>query len=37
MNNEKYNTKMFEDIKHNDEQGNEYWKGRKLQMVIEYL
>ena len=36
MNNEKYNTKMFEDIKHIDEQGNEYWEARELQIVLEY-
>ena len=37
MNNEKYNTKMFEDIKHIDEQGNEYWEARELQIVLEYV
>ena len=36
MNIEKYNTKMFEDIKHIDEQGNEYWEARELQIVLEY-
>lgn len=37
MNIEKYNIKMFEDIKHIDEQGNEYWKARELQIVLEYV
>ena len=37
MNNEKYNTKMFEDIKPIDEQGNEYWEARELQIVLEYV
>jgi DNA-damage-inducible protein D len=27
---------MFEDIKHIDEQGQEYWKARELQIVLEY-
>ena len=36
MNIEKYNTKMFEEIKHIDEQGNEYWEARELQIVLEY-
>ena len=37
MNIEKYNTKMFEEIKHIDEQGNEYWEARELQIVLEYM
>ena len=36
MNIEKYNIKMFEDIKHIDEQGNEYWNARELQIVLDY-
>ena len=28
--------KMFEDIKHIDEDGNEYWYARELQRVLEY-
>ena len=28
--------KMFEDIKHIDKDGNEYWYARKLQRVLEY-
>ena len=36
MNIEKYSIKMFEDIKHIDEQGNEYWEARELQIVLEY-
>ena len=27
---------MFEDIKHFDEYGNEYWYARELQRVLEY-
>ena len=27
---EKYNEKIFEDIKHIDEYGNEYWYAREL-------
>ena len=29
-------SKMFEDIKHVDESGNEYWKARELQKILEY-
>lgn len=36
MNIEKYNIKMFEDIKHIDEHGNEYWEARELELVLEY-
>ena len=28
--------KMFEDIKHIDEEGNEYWSARELTKVLEY-
>ena len=31
-----YTEKMFEDIKHIDEYGNEYWYARELQRVLEY-
>ena len=33
---EKYNEKNFEDIKHIDECGNEYWYARELQQVLDY-
>ena len=32
----KYTSKTFEDIKHIDEYGNEYWYARELQKVLEY-
>jgi len=32
----KNNNKMFEDIKHIDENGNDYWFARELQEVLEY-
>ena len=32
----KYTSKAFEDIKHIDEYGNEYWFVRDLQKVLEY-
>ena len=32
----KYNSKIFEDIKHIDENGNEYWYARELQQILEY-
>lgn len=32
----KYTSKTFEDIKHIDEYGNEYWLARGLQKVLEY-
>ena len=32
----KYNETVFEDIKHVDEYGNEYWLARELQNVLEY-
>ena len=31
-----YTEKVFEDIKHIDEEGNEYWLARELQVVLEY-
>lgn len=37
MNNiEKYNEKTFEDIKHIDEHGDEYWEARELQQILGY-
>ena len=33
---ENYNEKIFENIKHIDEKGNEYWLGRELMMVLKY-
>jgi len=33
----KYNEKTFEDIKHTNEFGNEYWEARDLQKVLEYV
>jgi len=35
-NSNKYNEKTFEDIKHIDENGNEFWSARDLQKVLEY-
>ena len=31
-----YTENLFEDIKHIDENGNEYWEARELQKVLEY-
>ena len=31
-----YTEKMFEDIKHIDEDGNEYWYARELMLMLEY-
>ena len=31
-----YKEKMFEDIKHIDENGNEYWNARELMPLLEY-
>lgn len=31
-----YTEKMFEDIKHVDEEGNEYWLARELMLMLEY-
>ncbi len=38
MNNiiEEYNEKTFENIKHFDEIGNEYWEARELMPLLEY-
>ena len=38
MNNEleNYKEKTFEDIKHIDELGNEYWEARELMTALEY-
>lgn len=33
---EKYSEKIFEDIKHVDEYGNEYWEARELMVILEY-
>ena len=33
---ELYKEKTFDDIKHIDENGNEYWEARELQVVLEY-
>ena len=33
---EKYNEKTFENIKHFDEFGNEYWEARELMPLLEY-
>lgn len=32
-----YTDKNFEDVKHIDEYGNEYWEARELQKVLEYV
>lgn len=31
-----YTEKLFEDIKHKDENGNEYWIARELMPLLEY-
>ena len=33
---ELYKEKIFDDIKHTDEYGNEYWFARELQFILEY-
>ncbi len=33
---EKYKEKVFDDIKHIDKNGNEYWEARELQKMLEY-
>lgn len=33
---EKYGKKVFDDIKHLDRNGNEYWLARELQFILEY-
>ena len=32
-----YTEKMFEDIKHIDENGNKYWNARELMPMLEYV
>lgn len=32
----KVNNNIFENIKHLDEKGNEYWLARELQKILEY-
>ena len=32
----KYTEKVFEDIKHVDQYGNEYWSARELQLILNY-
>jgi len=36
MNIEKYNEKIFEEIKRIDENGNEYWEAREFKDILEY-
>lgn len=31
-----YNKKTFDDIKHIDESGNEYWLAHELQLTLDY-
>ena len=33
---EEYKEKTFDNIKHMDEQGNEYWEARELQQILGY-
>lgn len=33
---EEYKETMFEDIKHIDKNGDEYWEARELQQILEY-
>ena len=33
---EQYTEKIFEEIKHLDEEGNEYWEARELMTILEY-
>lgn len=33
---EKYTEKTFDDIKHIDEKGKEYWEARELMIILEY-
>ena len=33
---QEYNEKIFDDIKHIDECGNEYWEARELQKILDY-
>ena len=32
-----YTERVFEDIKHIDENGNEYWEARELISILEYI
>ncbi|MBQ8892374.1 MAG: hypothetical protein IJ068_05905 [Bacilli bacterium] len=34
---ENYQERTFEDIKHIDELGNEYWEARELMPMLEYI
>ena len=36
LNVKEYNSKLFDSIKHIDEDGNEYWFARELQSILEY-
>ena len=36
INNKKYNNQTFEDIKHIDENGTEYWYARELMSILQY-
>lgn len=31
-----YTEKTFEDIKHSDDNGNEFWEARELQQILGY-
>ena len=31
-----YTEKTFEDIKHSDDNGNEFWEARELQQILDY-
>ena len=33
---EQYTEKIFEEIKHIDEEGNEYWEARELMTILDY-
>ena len=33
---DRYTNNIFENIKHTDEYGNEYWQARELSKVLEY-
>lgn len=36
MTTDSYNEKMFEEIKHINEYGEEYWEARELMALLEY-
>ena len=36
MNELDINNNVFEQIKHTDENGNEYWEARELQQILDY-